>query len=113
MNFMSILSIFAAIGYFFNDVLAILGAVGTILLFLGSLFSNDISARLVSLGEWGMAPLVFGAFFQVAMIITGTAPESIGFVVPMPTDVVNWLFAVSVLLLVARWRLGRIRVTSI
>jgi len=106
-NFMSTLSIFAASGFFFNDVLAILSVVGSVFLFLGSLFSNDISARLVSLGEWGMAPLVFGSFFQVALIITGINPDSIGFIVRIPTGVVNGLFAVSILLLVARWWLGR------
>ena len=103
MNLMSIMSVFAASGLFFNDVLAILSVVGSILLFLGSLPSK-ISSRLVGLGEWGMAPLVFGSFFQVALIITGVASEteSIGFIIPMPPSVVNGLFTASILLLVAR-----------
>jgi hypothetical protein len=108
MNFMSILSIFAASGYFFNDVLAILSVVGSVLLFLSLLFSNGISTRLVSLGEWGMAPLVFGSFFQVALIITGVNPDSIGFIVRIPTGVVNGLFVISILL-VASWWLEKTR----
>ena len=103
--FMGIMTIFAASGYFVNDVLAILSAVGCALLFLSLFFSHNISARLLSLGEWGTAPLVFGSFFQFAMIVTGIAreTESIGFLITLPTSVATGLFAISILLMVARW----------
>ena len=106
---MGIMTIFPASGYFINDILAILSAVGCTLLFLSLFFPHHISARLISLGEWGTAPLVFGSFFQFSMIITGIAreTESIGFLITLPTGVVTGLFAVSILLVVARWWLKK------
>ena len=111
MTFMTTMSVFAMSALFFNDVLAMLSGVGSLLLCIGSLSSKDISARLVALGEWCIAPLVFGSFFQIAMIITGVASdtERIGFIFPIPTSVVTGLFITSVCLLVARWWLGRKR----
>lgn len=112
--FMGIMTIFAASGYFVNDVLAILSAIGCALLFLSLFFPHNISARLISLGEWGTAPLVFGSFFQFSMIITGIAreTESIGFLITLPTGVATGLFAISILLMITRWWLKRHRSVS-
>jgi len=112
---MFFLNLSAVSGMIFNDLLATLSMVGTLLLFLGSFSSNNISARLVSLGEWSTAPLVFGSLFQVALYITGLAfeTESIGFVIPMSTGMVNGLFAVSILLLIAHWWLKKKKFASI
>ena len=104
---MFLLNLFGISAVFFNDVLAILSAAGCFLLLLGSFPSNRISSWLISLGEWGMAPLIFGAFFQICFLISGLASETenIGFVLPMSVGLVNGLFTASGLLLIAqRWR---------
>ena len=102
---MSILAIFAASGYFYNDVLVLISILGSSVLFLGS-FPHSPFKRLIGLAEWSSAPFVFGTFFQVCLILTGVAAETekIGVLIPMATDLVTGLFALSFVLLVGhRW----------
>ena len=103
---MILLDIPAMSGVFFNDVLAILSVVGCGLLFLSALFQPSLQ-KLEQLGEWGTAPLVFGTFFQVSLLIVDIRPGKIGFVVPMTPAMVNGLFAASLLLFGGWWRLTR------
>jgi hypothetical protein len=100
--------LFAMSGVFYNDVLALVSIIGSLILFLGS-FPNSALKPLIGLAEWSSAPLVFGTFFQACLLLTGLAPEykTIGFIVPMPQGWVNALFAFSLALTGARWWMRR------
>ena len=105
---MSVLAIFAASGYFYNDILVLISILGSSVLFLGS-FPHSPFKRLIGLAEWSSAPFVFGTFFQVCLILTGMAveTETIGVLIPMATNLVSGLFALSFVLLGGRWWLKR------
>lgn len=102
---MFLLNLYGMSAIFFNDILAMLSAVGGLLLLIGSFSPNKVSSWLISLGEWSLAPLIFGSLFQICFFISGLASETenIGFVLPMPVGVVNGLFTVSIFSLIARW----------
>jgi hypothetical protein len=101
---LSFLAIFAASAFFYNDVLALISFVGSLLLFLGA-FPKSAIQRFTTLAEWNSAPLAFGSFFQLSFILTGMAAEtgSMGLLAPMPPDLVTALFAASLLLMAGRW----------
>ena len=105
---MSVLAIFAASGYFYNDILVLISILGSSVLFLGS-FPQSPFKRLIGLAEWSSAPLVFGTFFQICLILTGMAAETetIGVLVPMATNLVTGLFALSLMFAGGRWLLKR------
>jgi hypothetical protein len=103
---MKILDIPAMSGAFFDDILVILSLAGCSLMFLAALGGPRLR-QLGAIGEWCLAPLVFGVFFQVSQWIVGYDPERIGFLVPMPTALVNVLFAISLLLFAAQWWIKR------
>ena len=90
--------------FFYNDVLALISILGSLLLFLGS-FPRSPFKRWIGLAEWNSAPLVFGTVFQVCFILTGMAPETeaMGLLVPIPLNLVTGLFAACLLLIGARW----------
>jgi len=102
---MEILALFAISGGFYNDVLALVSVTGCILWFIGSF--PKAHRLYTEIGEWSSAPVVFGSFFQVSMIVTELVPEKIGFVLPMAPGLVNALFAASGLLLIGRWWMKR------
>lgn len=104
----SLLALPAMSGMIYNDVLALVSVIGCSFMFLGALFGAPLR-RLGELGEWSSAPLVFGSLFQISFMIIGMGPETekMGFIIPMPPDVVTGLFTVSFLLLAARWWLKR------
>ena len=104
----SLLAIPAVSGLAYNDVLSLLSLGGCSLMLLAALFGARLR-RLGELGEWGLAPLVFGSLFQVSFLIMEMASESetIGFIFPMSPGMVNGLFVMSFLLLVCRWWLQR------
>ena len=87
-------------GYFYNDVLVLISILGSSVLFLGS-FPHSPFKCLMGLAEWSSAPLVFGTFFQISLILTGVAAETekIGMLVPMPPRIISGLFALSLVLL--------------
>jgi hypothetical protein len=100
--------ILAMSGSFYNDVLSLIAAFGTCLMFLGSIPGLRLRP-LVGIGEWSLAAVFFGILFQTAMAATGLMPEQIGFLVPMRPAVANGLFGVSLLFLAGYWRLRRLR----
>jgi len=104
----SFLAIFAMSAFFYNDLLALISILGSIILFLG-VFPNSPFKRFIGLAEWNSAPLVFGTFFQLCFVLIGMAAETetMGLLVPMPPTLVSWLFAVSLLLMSGRWWLKR------
>ena len=105
---MKVLALFAMSGYFYNDVLVLISILGSSVLFITA-FPHSPFERLIGLAEWSSAPIVFGTLFQVCLILTGVAAEteSIGVLVPMTTDLVSGLFALSWVLLGSRWWLRR------
>ena len=86
--------IFAACAYFYNDVLALISILGSVILCLGS-FPGFPFKRLIGLAEWNSAPLVFGTFFQLCFYLLGMSPETdvMGLLAPMPPWLVSGLFA--------------------
>jgi hypothetical protein len=103
-----LLSVFAMMGTIINDLLAILSVLGSLILFFGS-FSDAPLRQYGKIAEWSILGLIFGAFFQISMAITGTTPKKIGFAVEMPPTVVNGLLGLSFLLLMGRWWIKRNR----
>jgi len=96
------LVIFALSGIAYNDVLATISIIGSILLFVGAF--PRAHWRYTEFGEWSLSALAFGTFFQVAMILIGVIPEKIGMLLPMAPNLVTALFASSFLLLMGRFR---------
>jgi hypothetical protein len=98
------LTIPAASAYFYNDVLAILSLLGSLVLFLGA-FPESPFKRLQKVAEWYIAPLVFGTFFQIAFVLLQLVPETetMGILVPMRPGLVNALFVASYVLVGGRW----------
>lgn len=107
---LQLLTIPAASGYFYNDVLALVSFLGSLILFLDS-FPHSPFKRWIGLAEWSSAPLVFGLFFQVSLLAIGFPSEEgpIGFLVPMPLGMVNGLFGLSLLLMAGRGWIRRTR----
>lgn len=107
---MFLLTLFAMSGVFYNDVLALISILGSIILFFGS-FPYSPLKRLTGLAEWNIAPLVFGTFFQICLFLSGLMPEyqEIGFLIPMPQALVNALFGASILLMTGHWWLSKVR----
>ena len=97
------LTIPAASAYFYNDVLAILSLLGSLVLFLGT-FPQSPFKRLQKLAEWYIAPLVFGTLFQIAFVLLQLVPETetMGLLVPMRPGLVNALFVTSYMLVGGR-----------
>ena len=105
---MEFLNIFAMIGMMIDDFMAIISLIGSIILFLGS-FSNAPLKRYGKIAEWSIAGLIFGCFFQISMLVTGTTPEKVGVFFQMAPTLVNGLLTLSFLLLVGRWWVRRNR----
>lgn len=107
-TFMKWLTIPAASAYFYNDVLAIISLLGSLVLFLAS-FPQSPFQRLRGLAEWYIAPLAFGTVFQIAFILSWLVPETetMGLLVPMRPGLVNTLFVLSFLLVGGRWWMRR------
>ena len=99
---MTFLDIPAVSGAFFNDILVMLSVLGCSLIFLAALGGARLQ-RLERIGEWGIAPPVFGNFFQISQRIVGFQPEHIGFLVPMPPGLVDGLFVLSLLMFGGWW----------
>ena len=90
----SFLIIPAACAFFYNDVLALISILGSVVLFLGS-FPGFPFKGLIGLAEWNSAPLVFGTSFQLCFSLPGMSPETdvMGLLAPMPPWLVSGLFA--------------------
>ena len=102
-SILSFLTIFTASAYFYNDVLALISFLGSVVLFLAA-FPNSPLQGFASLAEWNSAPLVFGTFFQICFILTGVGAEakSMGVLVPMHPHLVSALFGSSTVLMAGR-----------
>lgn len=105
---MELLNLFAMVGMVIDDLLATLSVIGSVVLFLGS-FSKAPLKRYGKIADWSIAGLIFGAFFQISMIVTGTVPEKVGVLLQMTPILVNGLLALSLLLLAGRWWVRRNR----
>ena len=101
--------ILAVSGNFYNDVLALIIVVGTLLMLVGSIPGISLR-RIAAIGEWSLSAVFFGILFQISIITTGLNPEKIGFVVPMHPALVTGLFVLSSLFLLCYWRLKRTQV---
>jgi hypothetical protein len=99
---MEIINVFAMVGMFINDLIAILGLLGSTILLLGS-FSKAPLKRYGRIADWSILGIVFGVLFQVSMAITNTTPEQIGFLAPMPPLIITAMLGVSILMLSGRW----------
>jgi hypothetical protein len=91
-----------------NDLLAIFSVIGNLILLFGS-FSNTPLRGYGAIGNYSILGLIFGGLFQISMAITGTTPERIGALLPMTPLMVNGLFGLSLLMLIGRWWLRRMR----
>lgn len=96
---MEVLYFFALIGVKINDLLAIFSVVSTFILLFGSYSHGDLA-------NYSMIGVVFGILFQVSMFMTGM-PARIGVFVPMTPLLANWLFGLSVFMILLRWILRR------
>lgn len=90
---------FALIGTKINDLLAIFSVVSTFILLFGSYSHGDLA-------NYSLVGVAFGILFQVSMFMTGM-PARIGVLVPMTPMLVNWLFGLSVFMVLIRLVLRR------
>lgn len=104
---MDVIDILAAVGSMFNDIASILSVLGSTILLFGA-FSKTPLRRYGRIADWSLVGLGMGILFQISMAISGTMPEQIGFVFPMPPLMVSALLGVSLLMLVGRWVIRRI-----
>lgn len=102
----TLIIIFAMSGNVYNDVLALVSIVGTLIMFLGSLPNSPVR-RYIGIGEWSLSAVFFGVLFQLSMVSMELIPERIGFVFPMAPARVNGLFAMSITFLIGYWWLRR------
>src|SRR5688572_4119747 len=101
---MGILTIFSGIGMFINDFMSIISVFGSLILLISAIFFPNASPRkLDNFFNWSIGGLLMGGVFQVCLLITGMMPEKIGVMFRMPFNVVNALFILSFLLLLARF----------
>ena len=99
---MQIINVFAAIGMTINNLVAMLSAFGSAILLLGS-FGKASIRHYGQIAQWSIAGLFFGLLFQISMAVTGSTPEQIGVLIPMPALMVDALLGVSMLMLGGRW----------
>lgn len=104
---MEIISVFAMIGMFINDLLAILSVIGSAILLFG-VFSEAPLRRYGKIADWSIVGLCMGGAFQIALFISGSMPDRIGFVFPMESLMVSALLGISLLMLIGRWSIRRI-----
>jgi hypothetical protein len=104
---MEIIAVFAMIGMFINDLLAILSVVGSTILLFGA-FSKAPLRRYGKIADWSIVGLCMGGAFHIALFISGSMPDRIGFVFPMAHLMVSALFGISLLMLIGRWSIQRI-----
>ena len=109
MNGSGIVTILGMVGMAINDWLAILSIIGSLVLLVGSFFTNTSSAKFEQFAEWSIVGLVMGGIFQVCLFLSGNMPEQIGIIFRMPSGTVSLLFVLSFLLLVARFVITRNR----
>lgn len=97
-------------GVVYNDILSVISLLGCNLMFLEALFGQRLR-MLKELGAWSAALLVFGSVFQVCILVTGLAPEKIGFMMPMTPGLASGLFMTSILLFLTGWWIRMYRTT--
>ena len=90
----------------FNDIFAILSVIGSAVLLLGAFAPIG---KFGEIANWSIGGLIFGGAFQVCIMITGMQAEKIGILVRMPMNIVTSLFILSLMLLIGRWQLCRLR----
>lgn len=103
---MEMLSMFAAIGLMFNNLVALASAFGSAVMLLRAFVP---ARKFGEIADWSLAGLVFGGFFQLCILFTGLEAERIGILLPLPINVVNALFVTSLFLVLLRWNIRRQR----
>jgi len=102
---MSIWEIFAGMGMFIDDSLAIVSVIGSGIMLVGSLAGLR---RMSQFAEWSLLGLFLGAIGQISLLVTGMMPEKIGFF-QMSPNVVNGLLFISLLMIIGRFVLPKRR----
>lgn len=100
MEALTVIDIFAMVGLIINDLFAIFGFIGSLILLLGS-FGKASWKKYGPVAEWSVLGLGFGWLFQLSMAFTGTTPEQIG-ITRMPTLMVYALLSTSLLMVIGR-----------
>lgn len=85
---MELLNFFAMVGMLIDNLLALYSVLGSAILLFTS-FSNNSSRRNSQFTDWSILGLAFGGLGQIAMAITHTTPEQIGFILQMSPASVN------------------------
>ncbi|MCE9645280.1 MAG: hypothetical protein K8S20_04710 [Chloroflexi bacterium] len=104
---MELLNIFALIGLFIDDILATFSIVGSAVLFIAAIISKKPMKKFGQVADWSILGLAFGGFGQIAIAVTRTPAEKIGFL-QLPLLIVNGLLFISLLMVVGRFILMRI-----
>lgn len=99
---MTVLEILGYVGSLINDVVSILSLIGSLILLLGS-FGKATIKKYGKIAEWSIMGLVFGWGLQIAMEVTNTMPEKIGFIFPMHPLMVYALLSISAIMLIGRF----------
>jgi hypothetical protein len=109
-NLAGFIQVFGGIGMVINDFFAAISVFGSAILLLSAIFFPNASPRkLADFSYWSIAGLAMGGLFQVCLYINGNVPEKIGIFLRLSPGVVNVLFVLSFLLLMARFWVMRRR----
>ncbi|MBK6793016.1 MAG: hypothetical protein IPG80_10870 [Anaerolineales bacterium] len=103
---MEIINILAMVGTIINDILALLSALGSFIMLLGS-FGKASWRKYGQIADWSILGLVLGWGLQICMAITKTTPEQIGMIFRMPTLMVYALLSISLLMVIGRMIIRR------
>ena len=103
---MEVIGILALVGTVVNNLVALVSALGSLILLLGS-FSKASMKKYGQIADWSILGLVFGWGFQISMAVTNTMPEQIGVIFPMSPLMVYALLSVSLFMVIGRMVIRR------
>jgi len=104
---MTVVELLGYVGSIINDVVSILSLIGSLILLLGS-FGKATIKKYGKIAEWSIMGLVFGWGLQIAMEVSNTMPEKVGFIFPISPLMVYALLGASSLMLIGRWLIRRL-----
>lgn len=99
---MQVINFIGMVGSIINDIIVVYSVIGSLMLLIGA-FLKSYRKKLDRFADWSILGLAFVGISQIAMAVTASTPEKIGFIIGMSPALVNALLFVSLLLLATSW----------
>ncbi len=103
---MQYINLLAMIGIMINDIVVVYSVIGSLMLFIGA-FSKSSRNKFNQFADWSVLGLLVAGLSQIAMAITGTTPEKVGFIIGMSPWLVDGFLLLSLLLLAGSWQVKK------